>query len=75
MIEFFRNDPTYGGVYLIGGIDAHWRTQRGESRPDSAWAKVFRSFDAISPWNAGRYRDDASMDHIRKVVWEADLAE
>jgi hypothetical protein len=75
LIEFFRNDPTYGGVYLIGGIDAHWRTQRGESRPDPAWAKVFQSFDAISPWNAGRYRDDASMDHIRKVVWEADLAE
>jgi hypothetical protein len=75
LIDFFKNDLEYGGVYLIGGIDAHWRTQRGESRPDPAWAKVYRSFDAISPRNAGRYRDDRSMDRIRKDVWEGDLAE
>ncbi len=75
LVKFFKGDPQYGGVYLIGGIDAHWRTLRGESRPDEAWAKVYRSFDAISPWNAGRYRDNDSMDHIRKAVWEGDLAE
>jgi hypothetical protein len=75
LVNFFKNDPKYGGVYLIGGIDPHWRTLRGASRPDEAWAKVYRSFDAISPWDAGRYRDDASMDRIRKDVWEGDLAE
>jgi hypothetical protein len=75
LVAFFKNDPTYGGVYLIGGVDPYWRTLRGESRPDAAWAAVYRSFDAISPWDAGRYRDDASMDRIRKQVWEADLAE
>ena len=37
--------------------------------------KVYRKFDAISPWDAGRYHDDASMDRIRKNVWESDLAE
>jgi hypothetical protein len=75
LIEFFKNDKQYGGVYLIGGIDPHWRTLRGDSRTDAAWASVYRMFDAISPWNAGRYRDDRSMDLIRKEVWEADLAE
>jgi hypothetical protein len=75
LINFFKNDPKYGGVYLIGGIDPFWRTLRGESRPEAAWAKVYRSFDAISPWDAGRYRDNASMDRIRKQVWEGDVAE
>jgi hypothetical protein len=75
LIEFFKSDPTYGGVYLIGGIDPHWRTLRGGSRPESGWAKVYRSFDAISPWDAGRYRDDAGMDRVRKEVWEGDLGE
>ena len=75
LVEFFKNDPKYGGVYLIGGIDPFWRTLKGESRPEAEWAKVYRSFDAISPWDAGRYRDDASMDRIRKQVWEGDLAE
>jgi hypothetical protein len=75
LVTFFKSDPRYGGVYLIGGIDAHWRTLRGESRPEQAWAKVYRSFDAISPWDAGRYRDNESMDRVRKDVWENDLAE
>lgn len=74
LINFFKNNPKYGGVYLIGGIDPHWRTSRGEARPDPEWAKVYRMFDAISPWNAGRYHDNASMDRIRKEVWEGDLA-
>lgn len=75
LIDFFQSDPQYGGVYLIGGVDPHWRTLRGASRPEAAWTKVYRSFDMISPWDAGRYRDNASMDRIRKEVWEADLAE
>lgn len=75
LIRFFKDDPTYGGVYLIGGIDPYWRTLRGESMRDPAWAKIYRSFDAISPWDAGRYRDDAGMDRMRKNVWEPDLAE
>ena len=75
LIDFFKHDPHYGGVYLIGGIDPYWRTLRGESRSDPQWAKVYRKFDAISPWDAGRYRDEAGMDHVRKAVWEGDLAE
>jgi hypothetical protein len=75
LIDFFKNDPKYGGVFLIGGVDPHWRTLTGASRPDTAWAKVYRSFDAISPWDAGRYHDDTSMDRVRHDVWEPDLAE
>ena len=26
LVKFFKNDPQYGGVYLIGGIDPYWRT-------------------------------------------------
>ena len=62
LIKFFKNDPRYGGVYLIGGVDPYWRTLRGDSRTGPGWAKVYRMFDAISPWDAGRYRDDAGMD-------------
>jgi hypothetical protein len=75
LIEFFKNDPKYGGVYLIGGIDPAWRTLGGGSRPDPAWSPVYRMFDAISPWDAGRFRDNAGMDRVRKASWEGDLAE
>ncbi|HEY2952488.1 MAG TPA: glycoside hydrolase family 71/99-like protein [Verrucomicrobiae bacterium] len=75
LIRFFKSEPKYGGVYLIGGVDPNWRTLGGSSRTNAAWAKVYRMFDAISPWDAGRYRDDVSMDRTRKNVWEGDLAE
>jgi hypothetical protein len=75
LVDFFKNNPQYGGVYLIGGVDPYWRTLKGESRTDPAWEKVYHAFDAISPWDAGRYRDNASMDRVRKAVWEGDLAE
>jgi hypothetical protein len=74
LVKFFKNDPQYGGVYLIGGIDPYWRTLRGGSGPDPTWSKVYRMVDASSPWDAGRYRDDAGMDRLRKEVWEGDLA-
>jgi hypothetical protein len=75
LIRFFKNDPRYGGVYLIGGVDPGWRTLRGSSKTNSAWAGVYRMFDSISPWDAGRYRDDAGMDRVRAASWEGDLAE
>jgi hypothetical protein len=75
LIDFFKHDPKYGGVYLIGGVDPYWRTLGGDTRPGSAWIKVYRSFDAISTWDAGRYTNDAGMDYVRHAVWEADLAE
>ena len=39
LVHFFKTDPTYGGVYLIGGVDPYWRTLRGASRTDAAWAR------------------------------------
>jgi hypothetical protein len=75
VIEFFKHDPKYGGVYLIGGVDPHWRTLQPSSRPDPEWAGVYRSFDSLSPWDAGRYRNEASMELLRKNVWEPDLVE
>jgi hypothetical protein len=75
LIKFFKEDPKYGGVYLIGGIDPNWRTLKGASRTEGEWPKIYRSFDSISVWDAGRYRDDAGIDRQRKNVWEGDLAE
>src|SRR5262249_19154592 len=64
-----------GGVYLIGGVDPSWRTLGGGSRNEDEWAKAYRMFDAISPWDTGRYRDNDSMDNHRRNIWEQDLAE
>jgi hypothetical protein len=60
LIAFFRNnpEPRYRAT-LLGGVPAGWRTLTRDSRSEAAWGSVYRSFDAISPWTVGRFRDDA----------------
>ena len=57
-------DPQYR-VTLVGGVPAHWRTLDGDSKRDAAWARVYRSFDVLSPWTVGRFGDDAGADAYR----------
>ena len=58
LIEFFKNhpDPRYR-VTLLGGVPARWRTLSRDSQTDPKWADVYRSFDIVSPWTVGRFRD------------------
>jgi hypothetical protein len=60
LIAFFRGnpEPRYRAT-VLGGVPAGWRTLTRDSRTDAAWASVYRSYDAISPWTVGRFRDDA----------------
>jgi hypothetical protein len=66
-------DPRYR-VTLVGGVPAHWRTLDGDAKTDAAWAPVYRSFDVLSPWTVGGFRDDAGADAYRATSLAADLA-
>lgn len=76
LIEFFKNhpEPRYR-VTLMGGIPARWRTQTKDSQKDARWASVYRSFDVISPWSVGRFRDDRAIDRFYSNEVVKDLAE
>ncbi len=69
LIDFFKSNDRYR-VTLIGGCQWHWRTAQ-----DAEWARGFRRFDVISPWNVGNY----AMINGKKIAatdyWKADLAE
>jgi hypothetical protein len=76
LIEFFKNnpDPRYR-VTLFGGVPAGWRTLTRDSQPDPAWAAVYRSFDILSPWAVGRFRDTAGIERFYADTVAADLQE
>jgi hypothetical protein len=76
LIDFFKNhpDPRYR-VTLFGGVPAGWRTLTRDSRPEPAWADVYRSFDVISPWTVGRFRDDEGVDGFYREQVAPDLIE
>ncbi len=69
IIDFFKNDPQYG-VTLVGGCQWYWRT---EKNPE--WAKVFRRFDVISPWNVGNSTTLNGQKHAATSYWKEDLIE
>ena len=65
LIEFFKNNPDARyRVTLVGGVPARWRTLTRDSQRDPAWANVYRSFDVLSPWTVGRFRDAAGIDRF-----------
>jgi hypothetical protein len=76
LIEFFKNnpEPRYR-VTLLGGIPARWRTLTRDSNTEQAWAQVYRSFDILSPWTVGRFRDDESTDRFYREEVQPDLIE
>jgi hypothetical protein len=76
LIDFFKNnpEPRYR-VTLLGGIPARWRTLSRDSKTEAAWTQVYRSFDILSPWTVGRYRDDESTDSFYREEVAPDLTE
>jgi hypothetical protein len=69
IIDFFKNDPKYG-VTLVGGCQWHWRTEK-----DAQWARAFRRFDVISPWNVGNVMRVDGRKQAATNYWKADMAE
>ena len=67
IIDFFKNDPTYG-VTLVGGGPWWWRT---ETAP--GWSNVFRRFDVYSPWNVGNVSIDGTNKYASTAYWSQDL--
>jgi hypothetical protein len=73
IIQFLRTGKLPATV--LGGVPAFWRTLNGDSRPDPQWAGVYRSLDVISPWAAGRFKDDKGADNFSQTRLVPDLAE
>ena len=60
---------------LIGGVPANWRTLNADSQSDPRWAEVYRSYDVLSPWSVGRFRDDSGVDRFMRERVLPDMAE
>jgi hypothetical protein len=60
---------------VIGGLPTFWRTLREDSKTEAAWAKVYRSYDVISPWSVGRFADNAGADSFVRNLVQPDVAE
>ncbi|MBL8853741.1 MAG: hypothetical protein JNK57_07200 [Planctomycetaceae bacterium] len=69
VIDFFQQDSPYAAT-LIGGCQWDWRQS-----PDAEWARAFRRFDVISPWNVGNYQSVGDKKVAATGTWAGDKAE
>jgi hypothetical protein len=69
IIDFFKADGPYQAT-MVGGVPWYWR-----DRKDPEWARAFRRFDVISPWNVGNYMKAGGQRHASTSSWKDDLAE
>lgn len=55
LIDFLKNDPTYGGCTVMVGVPAHWRDLDMDAMNDPKLLDILKTADIISPWTVGRY--------------------
>ena len=75
LLETLRVGSGPTGVTMLGTVPAGWRTLDGDFKPQAAWGRAYHSFDVLSPWTVGRYRDAASFDQYRRLRLMPDIAE
>jgi hypothetical protein len=65
----------YSGLTLLGTVPTAWRTLDHDSKREPEWARVYRSFDILSPWTVGRYSEEASFQRFLNQWLVPDMAE
>ena len=59
LVDFFKDDSTYGGNSVIVGVPYFWRAAPTGREPDSVplaeLAPILKRADVVSPWSVGRY--------------------
>ena len=75
LIDWFHNTDEKYQATLMGGVPAGWRDLSRDSKTHQEWAKVYRSFDIISPWAVGRMNNLQNADYFAKNYIKLDLIE
>jgi len=81
ILEFFKNDPVYGGCSIHLGVPSRWRTLGRDTKGDPRLHEVIKQADVVHPWMVGRYnretyekfRQDNIVDDV-KWCKEHDIA-
>lgn len=69
IIAAFQGPGKYQAT-LVGGCQWSWRTEK-----DPEWARAFRRFDVIKPWNVGNVEASDGLTHAQTNYWAEDMAE
>jgi hypothetical protein len=74
LIDFFKNDPQYGGCSVLLGVPAAWRTLQRDATSSPTLLELIKSADIVHPWTVGRYKNIATVDNYKRDFTIADKA-
>lgn len=72
LVEFFQNDPSYGGCSVMLGVPTGWRTGTRDSVDDPAFIELIKRCQVLSPWTPGRYRNPEEVTKHAANYWRPD---
>ncbi len=58
IMDFFKNDPVYGGCSIHLGVPSRWRTLGTDTKGDPRLLEVIKHADVVHPWLVGRYNEE-----------------
>jgi len=70
IIDFFKNDPVYGGCSIHLGIPSRWRTLGSDTKGDPRLHEVIKLADVVHPWLVGRYNESTYEAYRKEQIVE-----
>lgn len=55
LINFFKNDPKYGGCAIMLSVPTYWRTLDKDATRDPRLHDLIKQADVLLPWSVGRF--------------------
>jgi len=74
LVEWLKNDPTYGGCTVMLGVPTYWRTLDRDCVKDPKMHELVLKADIVSPWTVGRYGKPADAVNYALKVMTPDIA-
>ena len=69
LVDFFKNDPAYGGNTVLLGVPTKWRTLNSDALEDEKLHEIIGKADIVSPWVVTRFNSpEAAARHGREVM-------
>lgn len=67
LMDFFKNDPVYGGCSILLGVPTWWRELKFDTQSDPALHEVIKKATIVQPWFVGRYNEDTYPHYQQRI--------
>jgi hypothetical protein len=74
LLQFFKEDPAFGGCSVMVGVPAYWRTLKRDAIQDVQLHRLIAMADVVSPWTVGRYDSQKGVKEYVEKTLSGDLA-